>query len=104
MSEQPHPEPMVALPASDRVLDAGLAAAFGPDSEPPIPAGASVLKALGAALPDMPRVQLRESGKRSKGVGKGAGVPLEGEGLLPGLCVPHLHLPWLAQGPRGAGE
>src|SRR5689334_22914991 len=60
MSEQPRPEPTVDLPASDPALDAGMAAAFGPDSGPPIPAGASVLQALGAAVPEMPRVVLRE--------------------------------------------
>src|SRR5262245_41287045 len=36
-------------------LDAGLAAAFGADSGPPLPAAGSVVRALGA-----PRVQLRE--------------------------------------------
>jgi serine/threonine-protein kinase len=41
-------------------LDAGLAAAFGPDSGPPLPAGGSVLQALSGNLPDVPRVQLRE--------------------------------------------
>jgi serine/threonine-protein kinase len=60
MSDQLHSDPTVDLPASDRALDAGLAAAFGPDSGPPLPAGASVLKALGALLPNVPRVQLRE--------------------------------------------
>jgi serine/threonine-protein kinase len=41
-------------PPSD-LLDAGLAAAFGPDSGPPLPAAGSVVQALGA----IPRVQLR---------------------------------------------
>src|SRR5262245_56510730 len=41
-------------------LDAGLAAAFGPASDLPVAAGASVLEALGASLPQVPRVQLRE--------------------------------------------
>src|SRR5262249_40738063 len=45
---------------SPDALDAGLAAAFGVDSGPPLPASASVLKALGAVLPDVPHVQLRE--------------------------------------------
>jgi serine/threonine-protein kinase len=60
MSEQPRSAPTVDHPASDAALDAGLAAAFGPDSGPPIPTGASVLKALAADLPAVPRVQLRE--------------------------------------------
>jgi serine/threonine-protein kinase len=55
-----HSDPSVDLPASDRALDAGLAAAFGADSGPPLPAGASVLKALGALLPEIRWVQLRE--------------------------------------------
>jgi serine/threonine-protein kinase len=42
-------------------LDAGLAAAFGPDSGPPLPAGDSVLKALGAVLPQAPRLHLRDA-------------------------------------------
>ena len=37
-------------PADDPLLDAGLQAAFGPDSGPPIPAGSSVLAALGGDL------------------------------------------------------
>ena len=59
MSEQPHPGSTDDLPACDPALDAGLAAAFGPDSGPPIPA-ASVLKALVAVLPAVPHVHLRE--------------------------------------------
>src|SRR5262249_6020537 len=46
MSERPQPDP----------LDAGLAAAFGADSGPPLPAAGSVVRALGAADP----VRLRE--------------------------------------------
>jgi serine/threonine-protein kinase len=46
MTEQPHPEQTVDLSASERSLDAGLAAAFGPDSGPPLPADGSVLQAL----------------------------------------------------------
>jgi tetratricopeptide (TPR) repeat protein/tRNA A-37 threonylcarbamoyl transferase component Bud32 len=46
-------------PASDD-LDAALAAAFGPDSGPAPPAGGSVVQALSAGLPAMPRVLLRE--------------------------------------------
>jgi hypothetical protein len=41
-------------------LDAGLAAAFGPDPDQPVLARASVLGALGASLPKVPRVYLRE--------------------------------------------
>jgi tetratricopeptide (TPR) repeat protein len=52
MSEQPEPDSTAAEPDS---LDAGLAAAFGPDSGPPLPANGSVAQALGAAP-----VQLRE--------------------------------------------
>jgi serine/threonine-protein kinase len=57
---EPHDpfERTVDLPPSDEPsLEAGLAAGFGPDSGPPIPAGASVLRALGASLP---RVLLRD--------------------------------------------
>jgi eukaryotic-like serine/threonine-protein kinase len=50
----------VSLPPADAALEAGLAAAFGPDSGPPLPAGASVLKALAASLPAVPQVQLRD--------------------------------------------
>jgi tetratricopeptide (TPR) repeat protein len=60
MSEQPPLDRTVDLPPAEAALDAGLAAAFGPDSGPPLPASASVLKALGAVLPEVPRVQLRE--------------------------------------------
>jgi serine/threonine-protein kinase len=52
MSERPEAKPTVAEPDP---LDAGLAAAFGPDSGPPLPAAGSVAQALGAAP-----VQLRE--------------------------------------------
>jgi Protein kinase domain len=51
MSEPQVPEPTVDEAAAPDPLDAGLAAAFGPDSGPPIPAGESVLHALGASLP-----------------------------------------------------
>jgi serine/threonine-protein kinase len=47
------PGPSETEPLDNR-LDAGLAAAFGPDSGPPIPAGAPVVQALGASLPDVP--------------------------------------------------
>src|SRR5579884_3089635 len=51
MSEQAHSDPTVDhIAAGDRE----------PDAQPPLPAGASVLQALGANLPDMPRVHLRE--------------------------------------------
>src|SRR5271165_6692666 len=46
--------------AAPDALDAGLAAAFAPDSGPPLPANDSVLKALGVVLPEVPHVQLRE--------------------------------------------
>jgi tetratricopeptide (TPR) repeat protein len=69
MSEQPLPDRTVDLSGPDEALDAALAAAFGPDSGPPLPAGASVLRALGAVLPDVPRVQLRDPAS-------GAGSPI----------------------------
>jgi eukaryotic-like serine/threonine-protein kinase len=56
MSERPQPE------QPPDPLDAGLAAAFGPDSGPPIPLGASVLQALTITLPEVPRVHLSEAG------------------------------------------
>jgi serine/threonine-protein kinase len=52
MAEQPDPNQTVDEPDP---LAAGLAAAFGPDSGPPLPADGSVIKALGA-----PPVLLRE--------------------------------------------
>jgi serine/threonine-protein kinase len=51
MSEPSHPDPTV-----DHVATGDC----GPDAQPPLPAGASVLQVLGANLPDMPRVHLRE--------------------------------------------
>jgi tetratricopeptide (TPR) repeat protein/tRNA A-37 threonylcarbamoyl transferase component Bud32 len=60
MSEQPLPDPTVELSAPGDALDQGLAAAFGPDSGPPLPAGASVLKALASDLPSLPNVHLRD--------------------------------------------
>jgi serine/threonine protein kinase len=58
MPEQP--DPTLDLPESDNALDAGLAAAFGPDSGPPLPAGGSVLKAFTGSMASVPRVHLRE--------------------------------------------
>src|SRR5215203_1995986 len=60
MSENPNSDPTVALPSEDD-LDAGLAVAFGADGGPPLPAGHSVLTALGAVLPAVPRIQLRQA-------------------------------------------
>src|SRR5262245_17289865 len=59
MSEPLNPDRTEAHDSAD-ALDAGLAAAFGPDSGPPLSAGNSVLRALGAVLPEVPRVQLRD--------------------------------------------
>jgi serine/threonine-protein kinase len=58
MSEQPPPDPTVDDAAPADPLDAGLAAAFGPGTGPSPPA--SVLHALGAGLPAVPHVHLRE--------------------------------------------
>jgi tetratricopeptide (TPR) repeat protein len=60
MSTPPQPDPTIDHEPAADPLDAGLAAAFGPDSGPPLPASGSVLQALGASLPDLPRVHLRE--------------------------------------------
>src|SRR6516225_6122860 len=60
MSERPPLDPTVDIPPFSDSLDAGLAAAFGPDSGPPLPAGGSVLKALSAGLPSVPCILLRE--------------------------------------------
>jgi Flp pilus assembly protein TadD len=60
MNEQPPLDATVDIPSSGDNLNAGLAAAFGPDSGPPLPAGGSVLKALSAGLPSVPRILLRE--------------------------------------------
>jgi serine/threonine-protein kinase len=59
MSEQQHPEPTVDLSPSANPLDGALAAAFGPDSGPPLPAHGSVLQAL-AAPPILLRQPLNE--------------------------------------------
>src|SRR5262249_53235982 len=56
MSEQPPPDQTVDQPVADDPLDAGLAAAFGPDSGPPLHANGSIVPALGAAS----RVPLRD--------------------------------------------
>jgi serine/threonine-protein kinase len=56
MSERLPPDQTADLPVADGHLDAGLAAAFGPDSGPPLPAGGSVVRALGAAS----RIHLRD--------------------------------------------
>src|SRR6516164_6320138 len=60
MNERPPLDATVDIPSSGDDLDAGLAAAFGPDSGPPLPAGGSVLKALSTDLPSVPRILLRE--------------------------------------------
>jgi serine/threonine-protein kinase len=60
MSEQRHLDPTVDRPASGESLDAGLAAAFGPASRPPLPAGGSVVQALSAGRASLPRILLRE--------------------------------------------
>jgi hypothetical protein len=44
----------------DDPLDAGLAIAFGFDTEPPLPAGASILNVLRYRMPELPSVHLRE--------------------------------------------
>ncbi len=57
MSEQPSADRTGAHEPSD-AQEAGLAEAFGPDSGPPLPAGGSVLRALGL---EAPPVQLRDA-------------------------------------------
>src|SRR5262245_54629257 len=59
MSDQPRPEQTVDLTSAND-LNAGLAAAFRPGSGPPLPVGHSVLKVLGAGLPGVPHVRLRD--------------------------------------------
>jgi serine/threonine-protein kinase len=49
MPEQHPPDQTADVPVADNPLDAGLAAAFGPDSGPPLHANGSVVRALGAA-------------------------------------------------------
>ncbi len=60
MNERTPLDPTADIPPSGDDLDAGLAAAFGPDSRPPLPAGGSVLQALSADLPSVLRILLRE--------------------------------------------
>src|SRR5437016_5059 len=57
MSDPLSPDPTLDQAACEDGLETGLAAAFGPESGPALPASGSVLKALGA---DVPHVQLRE--------------------------------------------
>jgi len=61
MKDRVEPDETVAQSSSEAALDAGMAAAFEPDSAAAIPAGASVLRALGAVLPQVPHVRLRDS-------------------------------------------
>src|SRR6516165_2172423 len=60
MNERPPLDDTVDVPPSGDDFDAGLAAAFGPGSGPPLPAGGSVLQALSAGMPSVPRILLRE--------------------------------------------
>ncbi|HZV04419.1 MAG TPA: serine/threonine-protein kinase, partial [Gemmataceae bacterium] len=60
MNERPPLDPTVDIPPSGDNLDPERAAAFSLDSGPPLPAGDSVLKALSAGLPSVPRILLRE--------------------------------------------
>ena len=60
MNEYPQSDQTVAEAPAAAALDAGLAAAFGPDSGPPLPAAGSVLQALAAVLPSVPSVHLRD--------------------------------------------
>jgi signal transduction histidine kinase/tRNA A-37 threonylcarbamoyl transferase component Bud32 len=60
MSESSQPEATQAFGSASDPLDAALAAAYAPDSGPPLPAGGSVVLALRASLPDVPCVHLRE--------------------------------------------
>jgi serine/threonine-protein kinase len=58
-------------PPAGSALDAGLSAAFGPDSGPPLPAGSAVVSALGASLGAVPRVLLRDpEGETAAPVGR----------------------------------
>jgi serine/threonine-protein kinase len=58
MAEPRQPEPTVDEAPAPDALEAGLAAAFGPDTGPPLPPFASALRALGARLPAVPHVRL----------------------------------------------
>jgi serine/threonine-protein kinase len=60
MSEQAPQQRTEAHTPAEAALEAALAAAFGPDSGPPLPARGSVLQALSAERPSVPRVLLRE--------------------------------------------
>src|SRR5262249_8504966 len=60
MSERPPLDTTVDFSPSSDNLDAGLVAASGPDSGPPLPAGRSLLQALTAALPSVRRILLSE--------------------------------------------
>jgi serine/threonine-protein kinase len=61
MNEQPPPGSTADLPASDPALDAGLAAAFGPDSGPPLPAVPRICLRQPLAEPDTPVLQVRSA-------------------------------------------
>jgi serine/threonine-protein kinase len=60
MIEPAQPDPTMDQSPNGDEHDAGMAPAFGPDSGPPLVAGGSVLQALGASLPVVPRVLLRD--------------------------------------------
>jgi eukaryotic-like serine/threonine-protein kinase len=83
MSQQPPLDRTVSLPSAEAALDAAPAAAFGPDSGPPLPLGASVLQALGATLSAVPRVHLAEPGAEPE-----PPVPRPPTAELPGEAVP----------------
>jgi tetratricopeptide (TPR) repeat protein len=60
MSKQPPLDATVVIPPSSDNFDAGFVTALGPDSEPSLPAGGSILKVLSASLPSVPRTRLRD--------------------------------------------
>src|SRR5262249_22387944 len=57
MPERPLDPSTADLNTSSEALEAGLAAAFGPE---PVPVSPSILQMLAASLPAVPRVQLRD--------------------------------------------
>jgi tetratricopeptide (TPR) repeat protein len=60
MNERPPLDATVDNPPSDDNLDAGLAAAFGPGSSQWMTVDGSVLHALSASMPSVPRILLRD--------------------------------------------